>query len=128
MSWMLPGVRFPSTAWFCVTGWGTGSKLSSPFFSFYFCWKQRRGLGFFVWFFLLFFYNKGSHPLQVWQCLSLLMLEGDPLVAVTWRNPLQGPTQASQRCFILLRELNPLRGSLRALWQEQDVPEGTGTS
>lgn len=36
MSWMPRGVRFPSTAWFCVTGWGTGSKLSSPFFSFFF--------------------------------------------------------------------------------------------
>lgn len=61
MSWMPRGVRFPSTARFCVTGWGTGCKLSSPllsftfFFSpppfFYFCWKQRRGLGFLFFFF-----------------------------------------------------------------------------
>lgn len=76
------------------------------FFVVFNCW-----VGFFV-------FNKRSHPLQVWRCLSLLMLEGDPLVTVTWRNPLQGPTQASQGCFILLRKLSPLRGSLRALWQE----------
>lgn len=34
MSWMPRGVRFPSTARFCVTGWGTGCKLSSPLLSF----------------------------------------------------------------------------------------------
>lgn len=136
MSWMLRGVRFPSTAWFCVTGWGPGSKLSSPFFpffSFFFFFhpffllflletKERfRGSFLLFWFFV---FNKGSHPLQVWRCLSLLMLEGDPLVTVTWRNPLQGPTQASQGCFILLRKLSPLRGTLAGA----GVPEGTGTS
>lgn len=70
MSWMLCGVRFPSTAWFCVTGWGTGPKLSSPFFSlfffhppfFYFCWKQRRGLGFCVLLVLVFFLIKVPIP------------------------------------------------------------------
>lgn len=121
MSWMLRGVRFPSTARFCVTGWGTGCKLSSPLLSFplfffhplFFLFlsetKERFRL---FWF---FFFNKGSHPLQVWRCLSLVMLEGDPS---TWRIPFQGPTPASQGCFILLRKLSPLGGSPRALRQE----------
>ena len=33
---MLRGVRFPSTARFCVTGWGTGCKRSSLLFFFFF--------------------------------------------------------------------------------------------
>lgn len=36
MSWMPRGVRFPSTARFCVTDWGTGCKHSSLFFFFFF--------------------------------------------------------------------------------------------
>lgn len=58
---MRRGVRFPSTARFCVTGWGAACKRSPLFFFFsfplYFCWKQRGGLGSS---FLFFFLKRGK--------------------------------------------------------------------
>lgn len=57
MSWMLCGVRFPSTAWFCITGWGTGSKRSSLFFFFFslllFLLETKERFRLFFFFFLI---------------------------------------------------------------------------
>lgn len=60
MSWMLRGVRFPSTAWFCVTGWGTGCKLSSLFFFFFPSPFISVGNKRKVKAFIFFFFNKGK--------------------------------------------------------------------